>query len=43
MEEVYVAEGMYDKFLLDKKEMERHKIQDARIESHKASCLRIMS
>jgi hypothetical protein len=27
---------MCDKFHLDKKEMERHRIQDARIESHKA-------
>ena len=32
LEEVYVS----TKFLLDKKEMERRRIQDARVESHKA-------
>ena len=36
LEEVYMSVGMHDKFLLDKKEMERRRIQDARVESHKA-------
>ena len=36
LESVYVAAGMHDKFLLDKKEMMRRKIQDERFERRKA-------
>ena len=36
LEPVYVAACMHDKFLWDKKEMMRHKIQDERFESRKA-------
>ena len=36
LESVYVAAGIHDKFLLDKKKMMRRKIQDERFESHKA-------
>jgi hypothetical protein len=36
LEEAYMSVGMHDAFLLDKKEMERRRIQDARVESHKA-------
>ena len=36
LESIYVAAGMRDKFLLDKKEMMRRKIQDEKFESNKA-------
>ncbi len=36
LEEVCVSAGMYDEFLWHKKEMERRRIQDARVESLKA-------
>ena len=36
LEEAYISAGMHDRFLLDKKEMERRRIQDARVESLKA-------
>ena len=36
LESVYIAAGMHEKFLLDKKDMMRRKIQDERFESRKA-------
>ena len=36
LESVYIAAGMHEKFLVDKKEMMRRKIQDEKFESNKA-------